>query len=283
MIIKILYRPAEVVEGQWQTIKETRKIREARDELASWQGPSLSHGDLVMLAARKQTLFVFDAKKSAFVEVRLAPVGGWQMFWEGDDSRSDLMLRACCKDGRSVDRRRLTLAACRLAAPALKTIVWEWRNPRGIDLDMVEAAEKAIDKAIAWCFGEASVAEVERARDALHLPGGDPAFANSMAAIQRATEVPFIDRPYNTPCFSAAMAAEFQAVGDIQFGMIGRRDLSREERQESVERALRSNAEIVRRYIPLSVFACAAVGARDPLPIPRYEPPPPRYNPSRPR
>ena len=83
---ELLYRPAEVIEGGWQSIGSGSDIDDADDAVESWQGVSPSHGDLLRVVATNgqrirlyfeeidsfeaipplELLYVFDVAKSAF-------------------------------------------------------------------------------------------------------------------------------------------------------------------------------------------------------------------------
>ena len=258
-MIKIFYRPAEVVEGGWQPVGEASTLDDARDEIDSWQGPRLSHGDLVAIGTKVTTLLVFDGARGSLIEVGDAPKTGWVSYWEGKRANAASLLKIC----GAVDRRRIVLAACAVAEVSLKYVPAREDRPR-----------LAIEAARRWTRGAASVEEVraaaaDAARAAADFESYEAAdfdsynaavaaynaayAASSAAKAVDAAEADAAARAARNAAYAAdaAYAAYNAAYDDVDYS---------------------AAAKAVRRYIPLSVLACSIVGARDPLPMPRENP-----------
>ena len=298
---ELLYRPAEVVEGRWQSIGSGSDIDDADDAVASWQGAAPSHGDLLRVAATdgqrirlyfeeidgfeaippSELLYVFDRARSAFALVTFKAMpskkyldgASWVSLWEGSAARSDAMFLLCNSAGGRVDRRRLTLAACAVAEPALNTLAY--RYDRDIIAQRRGVAMAALKAARAWCRGDATPDQVKSAQAAIGFAPYEPAYANSINSIKHAASLPFLEpeRGDNTPAVRASYAASAQATGEAQYGLNGSSgSVINAVISRVADRRLADGASDVRRYIPLSVLACALVGIRDPLPMPRENP-----------
>jgi hypothetical protein len=246
-VVKIFYRPAEVIEGRWQLVGEVPSLDDARDELASWQGPRLGHGDLVVVGTKVPTLFVFDGARGALAEVGGAPKTGWVSYWEGKAANAASLFRRC----DAVDRRRIALAACAVAESSLKY------GPAGEDRPRL-----AIEAARRGALGGGNAEELRDARQAV-------SYVSTLGAILLADaayaviSIVMDDRRGNTVATAQAESAVYSAAQAYveNTGELG------------AQRARhREMAPMVRRYIPLSVLACSLVGARDPLPMPRENP-----------
>ena len=296
---ELLYRPAEVIEGGWQSIGSGSDIDDADDAVESWQGVSPSHGDLLRVVATngqrirlyfeeidsfeaippRELLYVFDVAKSAFSLVTFKAMppkkyregASWVSLWEGPDARSDTMFSLCDYAGDRIDKRRLTLAACAVVEPALNNLAsryerWHIAPRKALAMAALEAAK-------AWCRGEATLAQVKSAILAIDLPPGAE-YANLTGAIRHAASVPLpaAYRGDDTAARRASAAAHGYAYGRAQLGYEVRNFLSESELETSQDSRLAEDASLVRRYIPLSVLACSLVGARDPLPMPRENP-----------
>jgi hypothetical protein len=231
-MIRIMYRPAEVVEGGWQPVGEASTLDDIRDEIDSWQGPRLGHGDLVAFGTKVTTLLVFDGARGELVEVGDAPKTGWVTFWEGKKADATSLFRKCS----AVDRRRIVLAACAVAESSLKYLPAGEKRPR-----------VAIETARRWARGEATLKEVRDASDAAYAARAADAAADAAADVTDSAAVSVDDAAY-----AAYVAADDSYVSAAYY--------------------YSGAAKVVRRYIPLSVLACSLVGARDPLPLPRENP-----------
>ena len=199
----------------WTTVAVLATRDAVPDELAAPAWPR-AHGDIVRVTgAGCDELFVFDRVTDTYLA---APAPFTLAFWEGDGADAEAMLRAC----ERVDRRRLVLAACACARTVLHLV------PAGEDRPRV-----AIETAERWARGEATLDEVQRAREAAWgAYYDDDATAATYAAAYAAAAATAVD-------YTAATAT-------------------------ATARAL---APIVRAHIPLSVAVCAALGLSDPLPI----------------
>lgn len=247
-MVKIFYRPAEVIEGRWQLVGEVPSLDDARDELASWQGPRLGHGDLVVVGTKVPTLFVFDDARSELVEVVSAPKTGWLAFWEGKKADAASLFKMC----DAVDRRRILLAACAVAEGSLMYV------PAGEDRPRL-----AIEAARRWALGRGNAEELREQRTAVAYVSTPGAISMADAAYAIITSVATDARHSKTPRAAYAESAAF-SVARANAEYTGERG--------ELRSSLREMAPIVRRYIPLSVLACSLVGARDPLPMPRENP-----------
>jgi hypothetical protein len=257
-MIQIMYRPAEVVEGLWQLAGETSEIADVRDEIESWKGPSLGHGDLVYVRSKgmkSPMLFVFDSDRSSLVEPETVSVRGWVSLWEGSRSEASTMLRECA----AVDRRRTALAACACVEMSLPYVLAGEERPRLA----IEAARRAIGGQATGDDVRAAAMEAMDAIDEMYTPAGRTrgqypyGFRSSQAAIMAAVRVAdAASASWNYDDFPAAVSSSFLAA-------------MRARPRVDVQSIRRAMAREVRRRIPLSVLACSLVGARDPLPLPR--------------
>ena len=248
-MIKIFYRPAEVVEGGWQPVGEARTLDDIRDEIDSWQGPNLGHGDLVAIGTKVTTLLVFDGVTGSLVEVGDAPKNGWVTFWEGKKASAASLFDRC----GAVDRRRIVLAACAVAEGSLKYVPAREDRPR-----------LAIEAARRWTLGAASVEDVGNAVDEAVDAAGDA--VGDYAAYYAAHAA--------SDAASAAYAAEAAeaAAATARASLNAAADAYAADAYAADAADYSAVAKAVRRFIPLSVLACSLVGARDPLPMPRENP-----------
>lgn len=249
----ILHLAAEDHDGEWSVVAEPRGRAEAVDELASWQGPRLSHGDMARLVCGAgDTLFVFDADRSSFVEVKRASgLVRWVTMWSRGSLSSgyDMMLAA-----KRADPRRLVLAACDCASAAVTRRAPDARSLEAIRIARLWArgglrdarGREAIDRAASDAL--ASSAALFAAPD--RSLGVGAAAHSALYAVSSVAE-----RANDGLRSLAAMAVDLAELSDSDGGEPGRSRAS----------------ERVRWFIPLSVLACSLVGARDPLPIPRAD------------
>ena len=260
-MIDVMYRQAEVASGPFDVVVRVRGRAEAVDELASWQGPRLRHGDLArVVASRRDDLYVFDSATSSFVEVR--PWLGDESLlttWEHDRARGDHMLSRC----RGVDLRKVVVAACECVRPALRFSSPDDRRPAA-----------AIDTALRWSRGAADGAAADRAAAAA---------AVSVTATQ-AADVARSNAAYAATCvaYAAARAASYAMDSsdvDLARDCV---DLAARSVRLAADAELYGNevggvaacsaalylaARVVREHVPLSVLACSLVGISDPLPF----------------
>ena len=151
-MISLLYRSCEG--DAWRQVASVCTLNDTADELASWTGPRLSHGDLVRVVAapdhtRRVTprLYVCDVSGETSA-LRTVPIDAPS--WD-EATDAEAMLRRC---GR-VDKRRVVMTACDIARVVLPLV------PAGEDRPRV-----AIETAERWCRGEATVSEVMTAATA---------------------------------------------------------------------------------------------------------------------
>ena len=251
MLRRIFYRNKEALlpSDPWTLVAESDTETGVEDELASWTGPSLRHGDLARVWSEGyEDLLVFDEDRAAFVNIK-RPSGCWS--WPSSWSK-DWTLFEMLKQCSFVDRRRLALAACDCAQIATDVIPAKQRA----------LAQETIDVVRRWARGISSVNEVREAWASASAAGNalynrDPVewepWHACVAAQDTASAVTAPDKFYA------------QQVSDIP----GRVMKSLPDRAEEVRKAMRS---IIWRRIPLSVLACSVAGLRDPLPLPRDNP-----------
>lgn len=272
MTVKILYRQAEVIEGEWQLLATVSSARAAADELGSWQWTSPSHGDLVRLVwpksekkkqsrrkdaanvgaeRSKEALFVFDSAKSGFVEVEAGDNKiGWVEIWEGANDDAAAMIYSC----RRVDRRRVALAVCDCAETTLPLVTPGEYRPRN-----------AIETTRAWARGDAAIQDASQSLRA-SIGVAEPvenALYFACASCSNAARVATTTRSFSPMASNASAVDSIHDVYTAHLYTYG---------PAYAEEKLRDMASMIRRHIPLSVLACALVGARDPLPLPRVNP-----------
>lgn len=231
MRVSILYRHAESG-GPWSEVASAEGAREARDELASWPGPRLHHGDLARLSSgKKDLLFVFDADRSSMVEVvRPQRQASWWPLWEGDGASARGMLYDC---GR-VDPAKVVLAARDCADLSAHLVAGGDQRPAA-----------AVAAARRWARGDGSPQEARAAATAAYDAPYSPASYAAAHAAEAAGAVGHADFVDYAAAAAAMSAAAFSDSGQEEPSM----------------------AAVVRARIPLSVLACARVGARDPMPL----------------
>lgn len=267
---EIIYRPAEAFRPSdpWKVVSTAEDIDRARDELASWQGPGLSHGDLVIVTY--DDLYVFDGDRSAFVVVprpHAKRYDFWRYFWEEGDSGEQAKDMLLLSEG--VDVRRLALAASEIAEMATPFVPRSDKRPA-----------EAIEATRGYVAGSVPIQNVivasESARRAAReaeteVYGADRGSMALVRALARggatgaalAASLSIVD---------AKSAPSFAARASVEAGKALTSRLTGDYRRAAFQAEQLKMADIVRRWIPLSVVACATAGIRDPLPIPRDNP-----------
>lgn len=263
-MIEVFYRQAEVVSGPFEAVARVASGHEAIDELASWSGPALHHGDVVrVVSPSRESLFVFDARRSSFFEA-VSP--GWTLFdvWEGEHARGDSMLRMC----RAVDLRKVICAACDCVEPSLR---FSPRDPR---------ARNAVEAARRWAEGSADAGSLSAAAAAAATAATSHERSGRTFAAYAAMNVAYAAYAAATvgaggdsdiDCVSAAVQSVRMAADASLWGL-------RRGGIAACSEALRRAAIVVRAHIPLSVIACAIAGVGDPIP---FAPPRPASAPRR--
>lgn len=255
------HRPCADAWVPWSTVSVARTEAEARDELESWVGPSLRHGDMLRLRGagrRRASLYVFDAGRGP-VRVPAGASGLTEAAWEGDGAAADDMLKRCS----GVALARVALAACECAdyvssvAPAANGAVTLTRAAAAL---MIEEGEREMPVG--------SLDLLDEARELADREGdeaGDGHEAACFAAYAASHCALVVIRAMNgegkDAVAGAAESAAWYAAASASFA--GER-ASWGEPGDAVRRSLSAR---VRRYVPLPVAACAVVGAADPLPV----------------
>lgn len=250
-----------------------------------WRGPPLGHGDLVRVAGGSTSLSVFDAERGHLVPVPdRGPRSTSVARWEGARAVASDMLFVAAAAGSRATAACLALSRGALCS-ALSRGALAQMATCGADLPVAVpkslAALAAVDR---WAAGGGSstplerlelleVARVQAALEAVSLgeradelggrdydsPGHRSARSVAAAASACTSTVEFALHATTTTALAevaarsvALYAAESLALGD----------------DEATEAELRRMAPTVRDVIPLSVVACALVGARIPVGIP---------------
>lgn len=232
MTVRILWRSAEARQPSdpWTLVADADGVEAAEDELASWQGPILSHGDLVRLVSpSSERLFVFDGDKSRFVWSQISVDA-----WEGKAARTRDLLLSCAM----VDRRRLAMAACELARSMLR------RVPAGEELRPL----RAIEMTEAWCRQEATLDQVQDARGTVARLAVEAGKVGGYSASRAVEAFDSVYSAASVPVSSDPVSSAVRAALDAAS--------TRTEK-----------SHLVRKWIPLSVVVCASLGLRDPLPF----------------
>lgn len=236
--ITIFHRNAELRGGAWNTVATLHDLADAHDFIGSWMGPTLAHGDLARVVGdHVDDLYVFDVARSSLVEVpELEGAGPLFEAWEGDSAKASSMMDWCEK----VDHRRLTAMVCDIAESVLKYVPDGEERPR-----------RAIETTRAWLRGQASRDRVGDADDgAVEAIRVAPNVAADFAASAAATAADMVFS------FSYSVTAR-EAIWDAESAAKAGGDLPA---------AIKSQTNIARQRIPLTVLACSLVGASDPLP-----------------
>ena len=252
----IRYRPSEVADGHWQTVTSVRSKGAALDEVASWSYVNLRHGDLVDVEGpRYRALRVFDG---ATGELRPLPSSIGVGPWEGPGADPAKMLAVASRAG--VDRRRLSLAACECAATSLRFVPEGRSAPREALLAVAKWAggDRRIEPfipALAWLSDAA--------------PAGDPANARwvlAAAACHRAALSVGVGREELAGLLREAVefAAGCAVVNSDEYQSTRMPSALYTRR---VREASLGMAEVVRRWAPLSVVACARLRMPEPAPL----------------
>lgn len=255
-MIRIFHRPAEASREPFAIVASLTDHASVDDELASWCGPRLRHGDLVrVFKGARERLFVFDAEASELVEVRSDPPSPpWVPFWEAPNFDAGEMIGSCA----SVALERVVLAACACVRSASR---------RAPDVEAVATDALAIAESWARHGRHAGVADrlrqvVAAAHRASLAAGEDQVAANAArAANSLARAVTAAAGGDAGRCVQRASAALWSSAASLshEYGLSSASD----------RRANAEMADEVRRFVPLSVLACGRVGARDPLPLPK--------------
>lgn len=257
-MIRIFYRPAEASCEPFAHVASLRDGEDAADEIASWSGPRLHHGDLVRLFRGKdEDLFIFDADASELVEVK-SETGAqpWVVFWEkADDVAAARMASSCAL----VPSARVVLAACECATAAVLRasgvgspllgaleVSASWARSRGGAV----AARRLVDY----------VASTRDAASAASASGDHAAREAAMAANSVTRAARAASSGDGIACARYASNAIWSATESIGAAGGFGADIRRRANEEAVSS--------VRKFVPLSVLACGRVGARDPLPVP---------------
>lgn len=232
MTVEILYRPAEAGrETLFAHVAEVLSMPAAADELASWNGPFVHHGDLVRVVGMSHDrLFVFDGDVSAFKRV---PKPLTVEFYEASDWDPARIFRQCGK----VDERKRALVALDCVERALKLAgIFDKRINKSLDLKR------------SWALGE------------ILRDDAIPSIASLALAIEGRSTKRVAANSVNY-ALSRQYAAAVDATARVHMDVLGVLEADRGPYAEL--------CDIIRRHIPLSVAACAALTMRDPLPLPR--------------
>lgn len=249
---RVQYRPAASA-GDWVTVAAAPTVRSASDELASWCGPRLMHGDLGrVVRGRDDRLYVFSGPASSFVRAgrRLSASA-----WEGHGADADWMMRASA----GAHRDRLSLAALDCAELAVRSV-----GDRGGAGATLRTARRFMAGAADERELMDAVVEAEEAGEAMHALGGGEMHLLPWAAAFAAESL--------SPARHAGLAAG-SAVSSVQSSAVvlveaNEPGLTGVQRRAALAAVARLLAPVVARRIPLSAAACASLGLRDPLPPP---------------
>lgn len=237
-VIDILYRHShDDQQDGWRVVATAEGEREAEDELASWQGPRLYHGDLVRVGTEK--LYVFNGASSALMAAPEVRVHGLKMFWLRlweQGSNPDSMMLVCTR----VDRRKIVSAAVAVVTSSIKISRSNARLKRTL--------LSALDAATGWSVGLRTVDDaVEQAAVVMRIVDRDgDQFAHATVDALQAVYS-------EDPAESARQALNYAA--NCSEASLGSRYV-----------AMVGHARLVAKAIPLSVAVCARLGLADPIP-----------------
>lgn len=247
--VDLSWRAAADELGAWTAASSARTVREALDEVESWRGQRLHHGDLVAVSsAARRRLFVFDSARSSLAQVPDPPPPRRPLIevW-GPAARADLMLDWC----PLVDPWRVCAAACELAEHVLHIADEVDGRPRAA----VAAARAAfLGSAQARpvapsADGAMAAAQAARARIAVYyaaLAAAEAAYCAMYACIPARRYIgDAVSASARSAAHHASRAVEHSGgAGAVEW--------------------LQSQQGVVRSWVTLSHAACAAVGAADP-------------------
>ena len=274
---RILYKPAEGdAETPWAEVGSVRTLDAIQDEVSSWRGPALRHGDMVRfvsVSGRERGMYVFDGSSSALVLA--PPVSGWDTrrvvpvtwaeVWE-DRATSHGMLLACSARGGHVDSRRLAMAACECAAQSVHLV-------GALRVGEARAAIAAgMSLAISGQGREALLQRNERRnadRNAATSRGEDPIEKLARSSVYHAVDAATTWHG-NDGHDDARLAAAYAANAIVLLAWptgTARSQVEFEARDAYHHEVLQDGGRIVSFRVPLSVAVCAAAGLKDPLPL----------------
>lgn len=237
------YRAAEYgMETPWLPYRGDLTFEGVHDELLSWGGPSLRHGDLVRVTRGlgNHSLYVWDGSSGALMKapnmVGQPVVMPWLQVWENDLSAAKDMLLTCEK----VNPQRLGIYVMDCL---LDVAVSSEPYPNAGLCGVLNRAREAIRT------GESvwSVPWVAQTGQPRYVQGAAVTFLSWYSKWQGKTF------PGEKLC-QVAITAEIHA----------RQQLPRTMLPTWVGR----EAKRVRKFIPTTVAVCASLGLRDPLPLP---------------
>lgn len=239
----ILWKSVEAgLADQWTHVADVRDLDQARDELAGWQGPRLSHGDLVAVGGprgKTVSLNVFDGATSAFVELPFARSKDWTK-WFASAPPAEFVFTA-----NYAGRKRLVLAAAECVDLVLPTLPSEQRAQM---TELLQAPRS-------WALGRGTSREVTLA---------------AVAANDAATEMSAIGAD-DWQAIAEAVSS-VAAIAYVKSYQVEAANAVRTVTQFLGPERVGEVQEILRRRIPLSVILCAKLGLKDPLPISRDNP-----------
>lgn len=265
MSYAILYRDASAGDNPWSKLDEVRTLGMATDEVKSWRGPSLRRGDLVrVVGGRSDALYVFDDRSGSLVK---AGRGSIASYWEGDEAEAAVMVRLSI----GVDRRRVALAACDCAATTTGYAAASGGLPaRCIELARARVVYPSGHDQATWL---AATTDIRDARDGYEgysagwLTCDSVCFAMAAAQISCLTPGKFGEQELDFARVAGEAVRSSRWCGLIAAaGALGGTVIDVADSREDVVAVGRSMAPLIRRRVPLSVLACAAVGIRDPEP-----------------
>ena len=269
----LLKRAESGPEEPWEPVAHVRTLAAIRDEVVSWSGPRLFHGDMVRFVdastGEERAMHVFDAHRSSLV---LAPAvlrwrprqGGdptWSGVWESPVATSRGIALACGYSPPANLHRRLAFAACECAAQGLRLIgdaEAAYRGYVAAAMNFVATGEGEAAVRDALRFFYSGVTERLRTETARFASAAIVNAVECCAASRNSS--PAGDdavRAFSLYCDAAAMdeAARAGAWADYY-----------EATRHAKLRHLLESASVLRFRAPLSVGVCSALGLRDPLP-----------------
>ena len=185
--------------------------------------------------------------------------GSWLSVW-GQDAERMLSLSI------NVDRKRLAMAACECAETVLPVVYPGEERPR-----------RAIEAAVAWCRGAATIAQVLEAIGGANAFAGEEAYAASKAnAYATNAKVWGAAAAARAAAFAACVVLYDNPVSPVVSAANALKEVFGTPRETTYQRL----APIVEKWVPLPVAILSALGYRDPIPFdPGTVPTGPRENP----
>lgn len=241
--------------GNFVRVASAGSFNEAVDELSSWQGPPLSHGDLAVIDQRirgSSSGYVFDADSSSFVAWPPVPIAAgassWIDAWEAGGVSPSMMV--LCAAGVAPANVAAAVVEC---ARALEPLVEG--DARLVFQMTVAGADGALRGGLSRPTIDGLLREADRWAGAQVARAGAEALRAAAGSLQCSVAADGAGKDFRS--YASAMALRC-----LQAAQAGSARRSRPGRAPT-------DADLcgaVRWHLPLSAVMCGRLGLRSPFP-----------------